>query len=167
VNSETINALNCYRRLGYADVSEDFADEINSIPDAEGKQEFVKREVDRVGSLFKRISRSIIEKHCESDFEDIVIACKMLMDRDSAGTVVVVGDMIFDEVVATSEAKGIARSIEHAIAEEQAELKTVFEVQEVIWSLDFALKSLTDWEFASEQVILVKYCETGEPADIE
>ena len=42
MNSDTINALNCYRRMGYEDVSEDFADEINSIPDAAGKQEFVK-----------------------------------------------------------------------------------------------------------------------------
>ncbi len=163
MNSDTINALNCYRRMGYEDVSEDFADEINSIPDTAGKQEFVKREVERVGSLFKRISQSIMEKHCDSDFEDIVVACKMLMDRDSAGTVVIVGDVIFDAVTATSDAEAIAGSIERAIADQQLELKTAFEVQEVIWALDFALKSLTDWEFASEQVILVKYCETDGP----
>jgi len=167
VNSDTINTLNCYRRMGYEDVSEDFADEINSIPDAAGKQEFVKREVERVGSLFKRISQSSIEKHCDSDFEDIVVACKLLMDRDSAGTVVIVGDAIFDDVVATSGAEAIAKSIEQAIAEEQLQLKSQFEVQEVIWALDFALKSLTDWEFASEQVILVKYCETADQSNIE
>jgi hypothetical protein len=149
--------------MGYEDVSEDFADEINSIPDATAKQEFVKREVERVGSLFRRISEAIVEKHSDSDFEDIVVACKMLMDRDSAGTVVIVGDVIFDEVAATSEAKLIARSIEQAIASHQLELKTEFEVQEVVWALDFALKSLTDWEFANEQIILVKYCETGDP----
>jgi hypothetical protein len=149
--------------MGYEDVSEDFADEINSIPDAIAKQEFVKREVERVGSLFKRISEAIVEKHCDSDFEDIVVACKMLMDRDSAGTVVIVGDAIFDEVTVTPEAAAIADSIEQAIANQQLELKTEFEVQEVVWALDFALKSLTDWEFAGEQIILVKYCVTEDP----
>jgi hypothetical protein len=149
--------------MGYEDVSEDFADEINSISDQTAKQEFVKREVDRVGSLFKRISDAIVEKHCDSDFEDIVVACKMLMDRDSAGTIVIVGDAIFDEVVATPEAEEITRSIEIAIASQQLELKTEFEVQEVVWALDFALKSLTDWEFASEQIILVKYGDVKEP----
>ena len=163
MNSDTINALNCYRRMGYEDVSEDFADEINSLPDQSAKQEFVKREVERVGSLFKRISESIIEKHCDSDFEDIVVACKMLMDRDSAGTVIIVGDAIFDEVTITPEAEAIARSIEQAIANQQLELKTAYEVQEVVWALDFALKSLTDWEFANEQIILVKYGEIKEP----
>jgi hypothetical protein len=163
VNSDTINALNCYRRMGYEDVSEDFTDEINSLPDQSAKQEFVKREVERVGSLFKRISESIIEKHCDSDFEDIVVACKMLMDRDSAGTVIIVGDAIFDEVTVTPEAEEIARSIEQAIANQQLALKTAYEVQEVVWALDFALKSLTDWEFASEQIVLVKYCEIKEP----
>jgi hypothetical protein len=149
--------------MGYEDVSEDFADEINSIPDQTAKQEFVKREVERVGSLFKKISESIVEKHCDADFEDVVVACKMLMDRDSAGTIVIVGDAIFDEVAATPETEEIARSIEIAIATQQLELKTEFEVQEVVWALDFALKSLTDWEFANEQIILVKYCETGDP----
>ena len=48
-------------------------------------------------------------------------------------------------------------------ARQQLELKTEYEVQEVVWALDFALKSLTDWEFASDQIILVKYCETGDP----
>jgi hypothetical protein len=163
VNSETINALNCYRRMGYEDVSEDFADEINSLPDQSAQQEFVKREVERVGSLFKRISETIIEKHCDSDFEDIVVACKMLIDRDSAGTVIIMGDAIFDEVTATPEAEAITRSIEQAIASQQIELKTEYEVQEVIWALDFALKSLTDWEFANEQIILVKYVEVKEP----
>jgi len=150
--------------MGYEDVSEDFADEISSIPDQTAKQEFVKREVERVGSLFKKISEAIVEKHGEADFEDIVVACKMLMDRDSAGTIVIVGDAIFDEVMATPEAEEIARSIEIAIATQQIELKTEFEVQEVIWALDFALKSLTDWEFANEQIILVKYCETDDPS---
>ena len=163
MNSETINALNCYRQMGYEDVSEDFADEINSIKDQNEKQEFVKREVERVGSLFKRVSEAIVEKHCEADFEDIVVACKMLMDRDSAGTVVIVGDVIFDEVTVIPEAEVIAKSIEVAIARQQLELKTEFEVQEVVWALDFALKSLTDWEFANEQIILVKYCETEGP----
>jgi hypothetical protein len=163
VNSETINALNCYRQLGYEDVSEDFADEINSLPDQSAKQEFVKREVERVGSLFKRVSEAIVEKHCDSDFEDIVVACKMLMDRDSAGTVIIVGDAIFDEVTVTPEVETIARSIEQAIAKHQLELKTEYEVQEVVWALDFALKSLTDWEFANEQIILVKYGEIKEP----
>jgi hypothetical protein len=149
--------------MGYEDVSEDFADELESLPDPSAKQEFVKREVERVGSLFKRISESIVEKHGDSDFEDIVIACKMLMDRDSAGTVIIVGDAIFDEVTATPEAEAIARSIEQTIANQQLELKTEYEVQEVVWALDFALKSLTDWEFASEQVILVKYCDVKEP----
>ena len=149
--------------MGYEDVSEDFADEINSIKDQNEKQEFVKREVERVGSLFKRVSEAIVEKHCEADFEDIVVACKMLMDRDSAGTVVIVGDVIFDEVTVTPEAEVIAKSIEVAIARQQLELKTEFEVQEVVWALDFALKSLTDWEFANEQIILVKYCETEGP----
>ncbi len=163
MNSETINALNCYRQMGYEDISEDFADEISSLPDQSAKQEFVKREVERVGSLFKRISQSIVENHCDSDFEDIVVACKTLMDRDSAGSVVIVGDVIFDEVTITPEAEAIARSIEQAIADQQLELETEYEVQEVVWALDFALKSLTDWEFASEQIILVKYCETGDP----
>ncbi len=163
MNSETINALNCYRQMGYEDVGEDFADEINSIEDQNEKQEFVKREVERVGSLFKKVSEAIVEKHCEADFEDIVVACKMLMDRDSAGTVVIVGDVIFDEVTVTPEAEVIAKSIEIAIAIQQLELKTVFEVQEVVWALDFALKSLTDWEFANEQIILVKYCEAEDP----
>ncbi len=149
--------------MGYEDVSEDFADEINSIKDQNEKQEFVKREVERVGSLFKRVSEAIVEKHCEADFEDIVVACKMLMDRDSAGTVVIVGDVIFDEVTVIPEAEVIAKSIEVAIARQQLELKTEFEVQEVVWALDFALKSLTDWEFANEQIILVKYCETEGP----
>ena len=149
--------------MGYEDVSEDFADEINSIKDQNEKQEFVKREVERVGSLFKRVSEAIVEKHCEADFEDIVVACKMLMDRDSAGTIVIVGDVIFDEVTVIPEAEVIAKSIEVAIARQQLELKTEFEVQEVVWALDFALKSLTDWEFANEQIILVKYCETEGP----
>jgi hypothetical protein len=163
VKSDTINALNCYRRMGYEDVSEDFADEINSLPDQSAQQEFVKREVERVGSLFKRISETIIEKHCDSDFENIVVACKMLIDRDSAGTVIIMGDAIFDEVIATPEAEAIARSIEQAIASQQLELNTEYEVQEVIWALDFALKSLTDWEFANEQIILVKYVDVKEP----
>ncbi len=163
MNSETINALNCYRRMGYEDVSEDFADEIESIPDQTAKQEYVKREVERVGSLFRRISEAILEKHSDSDFEDIVVACKALMDRDSAGTVVIVGDVIFDEVTITPQAEAIKRSIEQVIAHQQLELKTEYEVQEVVWALDFALKSLTDWEFASEQIVLVKYCETGDP----
>jgi len=149
--------------MGYEDVSEDFANEINSIPDQSAKQEFVKREVERVGSLFKKVSEVIVEKHGNADFEDIVVACKMLMDRDSAGTIVIVGDAIFNEVSATPEAEDIARSIEIAIASQQLELKTEFEVQEVVWALDFALKSLTDWEFSNEQIILVKYCETGDP----
>jgi hypothetical protein len=149
--------------MGYEDVSEDFADEINSLPDQSTKQEFVKREVERVGSLFKRISEAIVEEHCDSDFEDIIVACKILMDRDSAGTVIIVGDAIFDEVTVTPEAEKIARSIGQAIATQQQELKTEYEVQEVVWALDFALKSLTDWEFASEQIILVKYCEIKEP----
>jgi hypothetical protein len=92
-----------------------------------------------------------------------VVACKMLIDRDSAGTVIIMGDAIFDEVTATPEAETIAGSIEQAIASQQLELKTKFEVQEVIWALDFALKSLTDWEFANEQIILVKYGEVKEP----
>jgi hypothetical protein len=149
--------------MGYEDISEDFADELDSLPDQSMKQEFVRREVERVGSLFKRIFQSIVEKHCDSDFEDIVVACKLLMDRDSAGTVIIVGDAIFDEVTVTPEAEAIARSIEQAIASQGLELKIEYEAQEVVWALDFALKNLTDWEFASEQIILMKYCEAGNP----
>ena len=156
MNSETINQLNRYRQMGYEDICMGFADSVAAQGEQKARDEYVREESERISQLYRQIAQTIIDHHSHADFENIILGCKVVMDREGGSVIMIVGDIVFDGHDSNPQAKAVAESVQLAVRRQEIEAKTVFKHQEIIWALDFALKSLTDWEFAEDQIVLVR-----------